>query len=249
VDQDNNLIREHAQKTARINTDSRPIAYFNNLMIWGQKFGMETGRVFQLLSRIKYQWIIAAIVLISFISSIFIKKLPGLSIFWTLFAAGWAGITVELLILIKYQVEVGMLFYKVGFIITAFMVGLSLGAFLTIQYLRRHRPTYTTLLILTGILILYIPVALTVTKLSFILANFIVALICGMIYQTAAEVMIERGVGRTAGLINGADYMGAAAGSLIASGLIIPLFGFNITLLITAVIVLIAVSTHVIKLF
>lgn len=241
VNQDVSLIEKQAAKATRINTDNKPTAYFNNLMIWGQKFGLDTGKIFQHLSQLQYKWVIVAFVILGILSLLFVQKSPGLPIFWALFATGWTGITIELLILIKYQVEIGMLFYKVGFIITAYMVGLSLGAFLIIQGLKRYKPSPTTLTIMMGLLIIYIPSALYVTEMSFILANFIIGLIGGAIYQIAAEAMIERGVGKTAGLINGADYIGAAAGSLISAGILIPLFGFNVTLIISATIVTIAI--------
>lgn len=247
IDETNRLITRHALIEGRINRDDKPIAYFFGLKQLGEKLGPETKKIFEYLSRVSFWWIIILVLLAGIISIVLSRKSGTIGIWWSLFAAGWTALATEILILLKYQSEVGLLFYMLGILMAAFMVGLSVGTFLTIHAFRSKIPRPRHLLFLLASLAAFLLVLSEVTDISFVLANFLLGLICGAVYQTSAGIIIDIGVGRTAGLINGADYIGSALGGLTASLLLVPLFGFEVTKWICIAILIIAIFANSLK--
>ncbi|MFA4874748.1 MAG: hypothetical protein WC690_05350, partial [bacterium] len=146
---------------------------------------------------------------------------------WALFAAGFASIVYEIVLLVYYQMSVGLLVWKIGFIITAFMVGAGIGAWIAVEWDRRIARHTLSLVAAMALMAAYVPLLFIVAGASAIIANFGAGMITGFIYQQAARALASdgRGIGRVAGIVQNADLWGAAVGSLIASALAIPLMG------------------------
>jgi len=239
---------DHAALSAHLNTELRPAAYFNGLLLWASRTGGTGLKLLSSAEKISWVWLAALLVFAAIASILFERRRHGRTLktssFWALFSIGFAAIVYEIVLLVRYQLEEGLLFYKLGIIITAFMVGLSCGAFISIHVFRRLR--MKSIHLITGLIIfaVYQPLLFGVSSISFILANFICGLMGGFLFEASAEWMIaeHEKIGHTTGWLNCADYWGSALGSILASIIAIPLFGLIPTVVIAAILPLTAAS-------
>lgn len=240
-------IIEGAGEVQILNQDRWPIAYYAGLVLWAERSGEGAASFLKTMTKIRW-WYGAIIVGVALIFGfIFARKDPsGFTAVWTLLSVGFASIVYEIVLLVWYQVKVGLLFYHIGIIITAFMVGLSVGAYIAIRLLNviKMRSSITPLMVLA--FAAYTPLLFIISKISFTLANFLCGLVSGIIYQLVADMLVakKKRIGLSAGLINFSDYAGAAVGSLLASIIMIPLFGLMGSLLAGAVLLATAALTN-----
>ena len=170
----------------------------------------------------------------------------GLAISFPAVAAmGFAEMVFSVVVLYASEVRLGMLFSLMGYLITALMAGLSLGAYATSRI--RRRSLNRIFLIVSALLILILLVA--VPLLSHVLKSagdipaiaFLTVLALagsaasGAIYTLAARLDAEQDrPDRLGGRINMADLLGSALGAMVAGTLMLPLWGFSTALIITA---------------
>jgi len=261
IAQTREVISNAANQIRSLNTDRHPLAYYAGLVLWAARGGANAAMFLESLKTIRI-WHIMLLTGAAALATILFSKRQdsvGVTSFWTLFAVGFSSIVYEMVLLIWYQVKVGLLFYRLGIIITAFMVGLSVGAYGAIRLNTLHPLSKWCKLISPpfvkggkgGFLALmmiafagYMPLLFLVSQVSFPLANFLCGLAAGFLYQTVADMLVteRKLIGSSAGLINFSDYLGAAIGSILASIIMIPLFGLFATLLVAAFILLVAAA-------
>lgn len=97
--------------TAAINSDFSPVIYYYALRHWVSQFESGIGPVQMLLVGI----------LLAYMARL-------RSVTAVLFASGFAGSALEILLLLAFQVLAGAVYQQVGLIVTLFMVGLAVGA-------------------------------------------------------------------------------------------------------------------------
>jgi spermidine synthase len=105
---------------AALNTDFNPVLYYYHLRHWMSQF--KTG--FGVLE-----------VLLLVLLCVYLVRLRGTAL--VLFASGFAGTALEIVLLLAFQVLCGSVYHQVGVIVTVFMAGLALGALLTNRSSRR----------------------------------------------------------------------------------------------------------------
>jgi spermidine synthase len=96
---------------AALNTDFSPVLYYYHLRHWMSQFQIGFG-VLQ--------------VLLLVLLGIYLVRLRGAAL--VLFASGFAGTALEIVLLLGFQVLCGSVYHQVGVIVTVFMAGLALGA-------------------------------------------------------------------------------------------------------------------------
>jgi predicted membrane-bound spermidine synthase len=94
-----------------LNKDFNPVLYFYHLRHWMSQF--KTG--FGVLQ-----------VLLLVLLCVYLVRLRGTA--FVLFASGFAGTALEIVLLLAFQVLCGSVYHQVGVIVTVFMIGLALGA-------------------------------------------------------------------------------------------------------------------------
>jgi spermidine synthase len=99
---------------AALNTDFSPVLYFYHLRHWMSQFNTGFG-VLQ--------------VLLLVLLCVYLIRLRGAAL--VLFASGFAGTALEIVLLLAFQVLCGSVYHQVGVIVTVFMAGLALGAVMT----------------------------------------------------------------------------------------------------------------------
>jgi len=104
-------MRRAIAQPAALNKDFNPVLYYYHLRHWMSQF--ETG--FGLLQ---------ALLLV--LLCVYLVRLRGTA--FVLFASGFAGTALEIVLLLAFQVLCGSVYHQLGIIITVFMTGLALGA-------------------------------------------------------------------------------------------------------------------------
>jgi spermidine synthase len=103
---------QHAMaQPAALNQDFNPVLYFYHLRHWMSQF--KTG--FGLLQG-----------LLLVLLCVYLVRLRGTA--FVLFASGFAATTLEIVLLLAFQVLCGSVYHQLGIIVTVFMAGLALGA-------------------------------------------------------------------------------------------------------------------------
>jgi spermidine synthase len=98
---------------AAINRDFSPILYYYHLRHWMSQFNVRFGLIQVVL-----------LILLGF----YLVRLRGSA--FVLFASGFAASALEVVLLLAFQVLCGSVYHQVGVIVTVFMAGLALGAWL-----------------------------------------------------------------------------------------------------------------------
>lgn len=225
-------IRRALTADAPINRDLSPILYLYHLRYWMSQFQVRFG-LFE-----------AALLLFLAVYLARIRPVP-----LAVFATGFAASSLEVVLLVGFQMLCGSVYHQVGLVVTMFMLGLGLGALVMNRNLaRRRRRDLAWLLGGLAVFAACLPAALvgldsvglaTASKVATALLTLFLATLVGMVFPLAAKVELARqadrvNVAAVASRLYAADYIGAAVGALLVSTLLIPLIGVVAVCLLTA---------------
>ncbi len=201
-----------------LNRDFTPVCYYRQLGYWLSYFGFNPG-----------PWLLAAGFALLLLLGRFSAVGAGM------FAGGFAASSVEIVLLISFQVLCGSLFQMTGIVITAFMGGIGAGTLLAGRIVRR--PGINSFIILqfgVSVICLLLPAVLlwlqTMISHPLLIQCVITAIAFGAAVLTGIEFAIATRVRRggtteVASELYGLDLFGAAFGALLISVYAIPLFG------------------------
>lgn len=146
---------------------------------------------------------------------------------YLLFSTGCLTMGSEILVVFAFQIFFGYIYFQIGVIVTVYLAGLLPGALLGRRLKRRRRRLLVTDLLLIGLMAAFMIAVSAVghrLPLWFFLAfGFAVSLLCGFQFPLALGLQKDRGAAATR--FFSADLMGAAAGTLFTSLVLIPYFG------------------------
>ncbi|MFH1848612.1 MAG: hypothetical protein ABH879_00325 [archaeon] len=192
---------ENAVRTeSRINSDRNPVSCYYHMLFWVNQFDFSSGLI-----------ILAAAVLLYLVA----RRLKPVT--YTIFSSGFAGVGLEVVLLITFQIAYGYAYQMIGILITAFMVGLALGA----HYGARVR---SLLLPELGLMVLCFSPLLVLHAFIYPFLMVTIAFFVGMEFSIASRKHSGT-VGQTASELYFLDFLGAAFGALLVSALLIPLMG------------------------
>ncbi len=151
--------------------------------------------------------------------------------------AGFAGMTAEAVVLLRYQAESGALYQDIGLLLTAFMAGLAAGAFAFDRAAaaprRVSRPWGAALVAALALLLAGIGMAAAGGGAWFRLAPAAAMLAaCGALVAALFGYASRLGAaeqGNAAAPVYAADLLGGCVGSALAGLLLIPLLGAGAT--------------------
>ena len=211
-------IRNSLDKEEYINTDFEPRLLNIAFKEWFSKYGSSPNTFL----------IVLACILIIYI--ILMRKEE-----YILFSSGFASMTAEMLVIYCFQIVYGYLYLKIGVLITAFLFGLLPGAVVGSTLTRKkHSELIVSEIFIIGLLIcFFIWVGFIKSDLHqvwFICYSILFSFCCGFQFPVVTGIIGEK-ISPAAGCI-AADLAGAAAGTLLAGSLLIPLAGIQATLII-----------------
>ena len=229
------------------NTDTRPVCYQYALLIWLARFfpavqgldlpGAGPGKA------IVWWSVLAAIAFVGLVRMRNSWRTASLAL-----VAGFAGMALEILVLLRYQASRGALFVDIGLLVTAFMAGLSVGAWGAGRTADTHRAGLVRGVTRALLAVLAAAAALAALHGDLLAASLVraastltaVGVLVGALFGLAAarQPLGERGAGR----LYAADVVGGAAGSLAATVLLVPLAGLGATAWLVAAVALAALA-------
>ncbi|HUI30201.1 MAG TPA: hypothetical protein VLX91_08280 [Candidatus Acidoferrales bacterium] len=228
------------------NSDIRPACYGYTISIWLSKFfgefSLPDARAFHIAELLSspifwFPMIVASIVAIG-------KRWSKARRFVLMFLAGSAGMISEIVLLLNYQSKNGILYQDIGILLMTFMIGLTLGALVINKSLgpsepgARKRTWLGTLPILgLGILNVIIYYSIELGFLNSFLSTSVMLILDGAvvsgIFAFVSRSRVEE-QHRAATWLYSADLIGGSVGSLVASLILLPIFGILTTLILTA---------------
>lgn len=229
-----------------LNTDSRPISYYYDIVLKGAYFSQWFRRIFVSLSKIP-SWITLLTITIVFI---FIGVITRPTVFG-IGIIGATGIGSQLLLILSFEVLYGYIFHKIGIITGGFMLGVAFGARFAEKRGNKLSLVLCGTILYLGLLFLIIKY-LTGSRLSsfvyhlfepiFYFLPILAGTLTGGGWTLANRHLISSGesVERSAGLLNGIDLFGSCIGSFFISVFFIPIYGLNFSFLLLGLVNLVS---------
>lgn len=205
-----------------INSDLSPYGFFSNLIVWEMRTSESGNSLLSNIRGVGFTKILATILGI-FLLAYMIKRYRGLSYTFLMFWQGFFATALELIIIYRFQIQYGTLYYFIAILFSVFMIGLGLGSYLAKFYRLK-------LLYLLGGNILIVGM-LMFKELPFYI--YIPALLCtggltGAIFQTISAISIkdvDSSTIRVASVLDYADCAGATLAALLTTIILLPSIG------------------------
>ena len=216
------------------NHDFRPAAYFYSMRIW---LGM-----FQ--EHFKIPLIVASLFFVMYFAGIGIVNKA-------LFSTGFTASSMEVIILLSYQIIHGSIYTGIGLIIAAFMFGLAIGSFSTNQLTFVNKNTLLTIelaiiiYLLIFMLIIYMGKSMLGTV-AFAIMAISIGTLTGAEFPVAGRLVFSS-PWKTAGSLYAADLLGGSLGAFVVSLFLIPAVGIYNTCVLLIVFKMLIVSGLLVK--
>ncbi len=230
---------------APVNTDVKPICYQYTILIWLSQFYPSLARMdFSAWSTVSERfWFIlggATLLGMGFLWLVRRRDLTRRMLLVGL--AGFLGMVMETLVILHYQVSSGALYRDIGLLLMSFMAGLTLGSYVSHHVAGKQNPVSSRFRVM-GIIILFV---YSMTGAGFLwLMRFEIAgslafailliVITGYFVGTMFAYASLQGVSDQKTVVSPiyfADLLGGCFGSIIASLILIPLFGMQQSVLL-----------------
>ena len=218
-------------KNTPLNNDFTPVAYFRQLQYWLSYFGLKP-------------WIPAGFIGILFLA--IVVRLNAVS--FGMFTGGFTAASIEVILLISFQIIYGYVYLATGFIITVFMAGLAVGSFIgnrkfkLVSYARFA--AIQIALVLYSLILPFVLILLresadsdTIDYLIYFLLTALVAVLVGIEFSFAARLLHTR-ISAAASTLYSIDLIGSTFGALAISIYFLPLLGIVLSSIVVALLCL-----------
>jgi len=224
------------------NTDLKPVCFSLTVLIWLSKFIPSLMNINIKLNTYIILFFILALIIYTFLSICLKKKRKHL-LTNLAFMAGFIGIGIESIIIVIYQSQYGSLFQDIGYLFTAFMSGLGLGAYFMNKYFYHNTGLVKKKLKTTGYMIicllclflilflLLIHINIGINLFFSVLFIFINGLLISSIFAYASLSGEEKQY-KIISPLYAVDVAGGAFGSILFSLFLIPISGILFSILI-----------------
>lgn len=218
------LQQSDKQKVA-LNEDFNPVLYYYHLRYWLSRDPRGTGLL------------IGALLAVALACPFLLR---GGTI--VVFAGGFAASALVVILLLSFQILCGSVYHQVGIVVTAFMAGLVIGAWLANRPKKlSRRASLSVLAAAIGLFAVLLPMTLMQLRtMSFDAVRAIVpaltfglAMLVGMEFPVATQAERRTEPTATAAKVYTADFAGAALGAWVVSTVLVPMLGVATTCWLT----------------
>lgn len=233
------VITERIMGHQRLNHDFRPAAYFIQMKLWLSHFR-------------RYEALIPFIFLLPMVIILFrINAVQA-----GLLTIGFAASSMEIIILIAFQVVSGYLYLANGMLISLFMTGMAAGAWLGNRWYRDHLfRHFTCLQALASVIILLLPLIFVILQKTgnpdalaypfFAAMMLALSVLTGLVFNLSSRIRVTD-IARSSGELYGIDLLGASLGSVLTAAYLIPLLGLiMVSVFVAAVCLLSAIVAFI----
>ena len=247
-------------KIVRLNTDLKPIAYLYDMILWSLSLAPRTKVSLIKITGLETYHVLITLVIITIVFILFLTLIKGRvrshtllfsSITPSVLASGFSEIALEVVIIVAFQTFYGYVYYQIGLIITAFMIGLTVGTLIANRLSPWVKRPWLSLVVISVLYALYalliIGLLVSFSKnrgtfsgldILFSLLNFIGGVLGGLHFIYTSELLkrYDTAPGFSGGWIYGTDLVGSSMGALISSALLIPVLGLLETVFLVLII-------------
>jgi len=213
---------------APLNLDFEPVACYRQLKYWLSYSG-----------NVGAFALIIPVILLLLIAGI---RSGGITV--ALFSAGFCSFSLEIILILTFQVLYGYIYLMTGIFITLFMAGLALGLFFAkILYQKATYHSLIKLQLFSVLLILFslagiyffrhFQISMGIMHFLFILLIISIAIVTGAQFHVAS-ILKSGNINRVAATSYSADLIGSATGAVLINAGLLPVFGFTPSLLAVA---------------
>lgn len=236
-------------QNVKINKDLQPVSYYYDMMLWSAQFSTTSKiqakykEIFKSASRLNLIWFLLPVIAVCAIMLIIGYKKSEMRKNYVLLAimlTGFAEISFEVIVSLGFQIIYGYMYYKIGLILTAFMIGLIAGSITMTRIIDKIKDDLK-IFIYTQIAVCVYPTILLAMfyvfrgeKAYFLGANvvfpflpIIAGFIGGFQFPLATKIYLKykSKVGHVAGITYGADLAGSCFGAFVVSAFLVPIIG------------------------
>ena len=214
--------------TARINRDLVPVSYYFHSLLWAGQFRGIESRILRAAGRVPSIWLLdvpLAVIALGLACLAFIRRRSPIRSLIPVAVMGFTSIVVELVVFIAFQANFGFVYGKIPLLLAFFMAGLVLGSLISRRW---KRPGPAELPIVQGGFVLLL--ILTLMSLSgaggepvpfAVLLGF--GALGGYLFVSATRLLLRET--SHLGLGYGVDLLASFVGVILASALVIPIYG------------------------
>ncbi|HIJ84699.1 MAG TPA: FMN-binding protein, partial [Magnetococcales bacterium] len=247
-------------KNAEINTDTLPITFYYNLILWSRFTASGAGEFLAWLKDLD-GWpygvpaFFAAWILFFSLkgqSKTHLERFRQNTALFSLASFGFVTMAAQLVILLSFQMKIGVIFSRIAVINGLFMAGLVLGAAWLGGWLSRRGTVESGLIgihLAMGIFCLILPQLLqadpgTASQLPYHALAFVTGILGGSAFPLGVSMVHDRQQvsAATSGLVHAWDHWGGALGAWVAGLIMIPLTGTTTTMRLLAFIILLSIG-------
>ncbi len=248
--------RIHPVSQNQLNRDFKPVGYFYDTILWATTFSKGFKKVFLAFASLKF-YHIAGFLVLSALLLVLLKWRPrgrtrlfSPGILFSTLGVGFTEISLEVVLILGFQILYGYVYQHLAVIVAGYMVGLALGSWLvTSRKTPRHR-TFSRFrmfqllmflypLLIAGLLWIYHQPSISTSHPDwmgwlFPLLTAGAGFIGGYQFPLANRLYLRTGksLEKVAGFLYGIDLIGSSAGALVTSAFFIPIMGIFPTLLL-----------------
>ncbi len=228
------------------NTDLRPRTCYFEFLRWLSQFDPKITKTFFFLATIPFQALLGAGLLGILFLGAFTREPRKRTRKLALVSMGTTGFSLmafEIVVIYLFQAAFGDLYYRLAWVITAFMAGLGAGTWAALGSKKiPERFALAALHVLNAAFFFFlIKVCVRIFSNDFFLGEecqvlFLglalwAGLIAGASFPFANQLYLARGAGERLGSVYAADLGGSALGALLTAGFFIPIWGVPQTLI------------------
>ena len=222
----------------QVNRDLTPLCFHQDTVLWASVQAPRLVSVLSLVERAGLRWLLALLLAGGVIHALAVRvgprRLRATAVPAAVAAMGATGIVAEVALILGYQVAFGHLFARIGVIVAAYMIGLAGGALLTVRGV--VTPGRRALMAVQGVAVIGCAGLAWVSSIAgvaslpasaepiFAVLTALAGLVAGLHFPCAVAVLRGGERGAVGGLYAW-DLAGAAAGSLVASAVLLPVLG------------------------
>jgi predicted membrane-bound spermidine synthase/polyferredoxin/Na+-translocating ferredoxin:NAD+ oxidoreductase RnfG subunit len=247
-----------------INRDSKPLTHLYSLLLAAKQSEAPVAKfVKQLVLAGPLAFVIPILVFVSlrFIYILKTTRQETKSSFdstFLVFSAGCIGIGTVISLCYLYQTRFGSLYLHIGIISSLFMTGLTIGASI-IRYLLLSERKFKLQILLFAVILLHTLILSTIAfwpteqwMHSIFATAFILCGLCtGSYFPLATKGLADSGfkTGQAGSKLEMADHIGASAGGLLTSLILVPVLGTKLTLFVLIMFLLANTPAAILKIY
>lgn len=207
----------------KLNKDFTPITHLYYFRHWMNIF------------KVNYVYVLALVLAVIFVA-LHVSKIEPIPL--TILATGFTAMTLELVLIVSFQILYGYIYHKIGLIVTAFMLGAVIGAYTANRYIKDRRVSARFLskfdfmmsaycIALSVILVSIGTLTPLAAQVSIPFLAFVIGVLVGGQFPIAVKTYhVKTGkTVETVRVLASLDLFGACIGALLVSIFLIPVLG------------------------